>query len=296
MTLTFQDGTVDAFRVHQKHAVKCCIGFSHFTKCHDISVTKEGNLLTVTIKNTKEQLNNEKAERLKKEGEAAMKQKQFEAAIKKYDEALSLANKSQTIDAIKSDKAAARNEQGRSSLQKGWDLENVTTEDKSQEAKNQFNKAQSMFEQAESLKHTSEQENNLKITKIKIEGNRLFNEANQLEMEAFKLFQEAKESKFLDGYATSQNKYKEVLDKYKAAKEKFDEGLKMKETKFDVCSQIASEHIKEILKVINDINKVELKHNFNQVNVEVEEEENKDDLDDVTINSNVHEQRDVINA
>ncbi|RZC33859.1 TPR 11 domain containing protein, partial [Asbolus verrucosus] len=292
MTLNFRNGNVDTFRIHQKQAIGCCDGFKHIRKSHDITYERiENNLLKITIENTEKQLQNEKAERLKKEGEAAMKQKQYEAATKKYDEALRLANESQTINSLKADKATACYEQGKSSLQEGWDLENDTTGDKSQEAEKQFSEAQSMFQQAENLRHTLEQEKSLKITNIKIDGNRLFNEANELEKEAFTLFQEARESKVFDDYTTSQNKYKEALNKYESAKEKFDEGMKMSDNKFEVCSEITDEHIKEVTKVIDAIDRVELNHNINQVNVE--EEQKETELENPNINSNFEKQIDM---
>ncbi|RZC33848.1 TPR 11 domain containing protein [Asbolus verrucosus] len=286
ISLQFRNGTVDTFRIHQRHAIGCCAGFQHIRRSHNIYYnTSEGNVLTVTIENTEQQLQNERAEQLKKEGEAEMKQKQYEAAVKKYNEALRLANESQTINSLMANKAAAYNEQGKFSLQKGWDLENDATEDKSQEARNQFRQAQLMFQQAENLRHTSEYEDNLRITNIKIEGNSLYNEANDLEKEAFKLFQEAKKSNIFED---AQNKYKEALNLYKAAKEKFDEGLKMNENKFDVCSKIANKQIEEVLKVIVNIKNVELVYNFKKLNVKNQEEKNGGNIE--RPNTNVQKQ------
>ncbi|RZC33804.1 hypothetical protein BDFB_012042 [Asbolus verrucosus] len=68
MTLTFQDGSVDTFVMHQKYAIDCCPGFLHIAKSHNIFYERDNeNLLKITVENTREQLEQKrKAEKDKK--------------------------------------------------------------------------------------------------------------------------------------------------------------------------------------------------------------------------------------
>ncbi|KAJ3665568.1 hypothetical protein Zmor_001059 [Zophobas morio] len=274
MKLTFSDGTVDEFRIHQKHVVGCCAGFNHMRRSHDIVYhTVNRNTLVITVKNTSQQLQNEKAEEKNKEGEALMKQKQHEAAMKKFDEALGLANQAATTNKVKKNKSQACNEFGKACLQQGCDLEADVKQDKSKEAQGKFDQAKRMFQQAISLSNVAEYQKNMNLVNLKIEGNRLFNEANDLEQAAFTLFKNGASDN-----SVAQNKYKEGLEKYKEAVKKFEAGAKIDPSKFDDSVTIANECVTEVAKVIDNIDQAELNNNVGKMNADEEKkEESKDD-------------------
>ena len=138
MTLVFSDGSVDKFRIHQKYVIGCCAEFSHSEKSHNITYDKSGNTLVIKVTNTQQQLQNQKAEEKNREGEVTMRMKQYEAAMRIFDEALGLANQNSTINNIKTNKSKTSNEFGKECLQKAWDLEANAAEDKSQEAQRKF--------------------------------------------------------------------------------------------------------------------------------------------------------------
>jgi tetratricopeptide (TPR) repeat protein len=140
---------------------------------------------------------------------------------------LKLAQESSTISSIKNNKSEACNKHGESLLQKARELEADKTQGKSQEAQNMFVAAKDMFQQAGILKHTSEQQENVNLASMKVEGNELFNKVIEVEKAAFEVFETARKSNENDDYKAAENKYKEALNMYEAAKKKFDEGSKI---------------------------------------------------------------------
>jgi hypothetical protein len=52
---------------------------------------------------------------------------------------------------------------------------------------------------------------------------------------------------------------------YEAAKKKFDEGCKIESEKFDECTQLTNDHIEEVKKVLDGIDKIELNFNISKV-------------------------------
>ena len=117
---------------------------------------------------------------------------------------------------------------------------------------------------------------------MKIAGNRLFNDANDLEQEAFKLFE--------SGNDLAQDKYKETLLKYKEAMKKFEQGAKIDQGSFDDSIKIAGEHISDVNKVIDNIDQAELSKNIGKVNVDDEKKE-KNEVENV-VNTNLFQQVD----
>jgi tetratricopeptide (TPR) repeat protein len=288
MTLHFRNGDIDTFRIH---AVGCCGGFQHIQKSHNIYYERGHEKIMIKIENTKEQLQNERAEERNKEGQVAMRKKQYETAIKKFDEALKLAHKSSTITSIKDNKNEACNKHGESLLQKAWELEADKTQDKSQEAQNMFVAAKDMFQQAGIVKHTSEQQENLNLASMKVEGNELFNKAIEVEKAAFEVFETARKSNENDDYKAAENKYKEALNTYEAAKKKFDEGSKIESEKFGDCAQLTNDRIEDVKKVLNGIDKIELTCNISKV--AIEERQKEEMKSQVGINRKIQEQVDV---
>ncbi|XP_044261310.1 uncharacterized protein LOC123009214 [Tribolium madens] len=243
MTLHFRDGTIDTFRVNQKAAIE--------------------------IENTEQQLQEYKAEKLKKEGEASAKQKQYEAAMKNLDEALKLTRNSKTI-------ADCKALQGEVLMAQAWDLE---SKESAALAEEKFKEAKEKFTQAGNHICVS-------LVNLKLEANKLFNEANKLEEEAFTFFKNAKNG---DELNSAQDKYKEVLAKYEEAKKKFDEGVKSDKVNFEECATFVKSQIEQVQKVITDIEKTELNYNMNQVQVN---EEKKKEVGEDEVNQNLHEERD----
>jgi hypothetical protein len=170
-------------------------------------------------------------------------------------------------------------------------LEADETQDKSQEAQNMFVAAKDMFQQAEILKHTSEQQENLNLARIKVEGNELFNKAVEMGKAAFEVFEAAKKSNENDDYKASKNKYKEVLNIYGAAKNKFDEGRKIDSDKFGASSQLTNDNIEGVKAVLDDIEKIELTCTISKVAIELGKKEEMDTQ--VSINTKIQEQVDV---
>jgi tetratricopeptide (TPR) repeat protein len=288
MTLYFRNGNTDTFRIH---AMGCCGGFQHIQKSHNIYYETGDKKIFIKIKNTKEQLENERAEEQNKEGQVAMRKKQYETAIKKFDEALKLAHESSTITSIKNNKGEACNKHGESLLQKAWELEADKTQDKSQEAQNMFVAAKDMFQQAGIVKDTSEQQENLSLASMKVEGNELFNKAIEAEKAAFEVFETARKSNENDGYKAAENKYKEALNMYEAAKKKFDEGSKIESEKFGDCAQLTNDRIEDVKKVLDGIDKIELTCNISKV--AIDERKKEEMKSQVGINKKIQEQVDV---
>jgi hypothetical protein len=69
MTLHYRNGNIDTFRIH---AMGCCGGFQHIQKSHNIYYERGDKKIMIKIENTKEQLENERAEEQNKEGQVAM--------------------------------------------------------------------------------------------------------------------------------------------------------------------------------------------------------------------------------
>jgi tetratricopeptide (TPR) repeat protein len=291
MTLLFRNGNIDTFRIHQKYVVGCCSGFEHMQRSHDISYVKRDDKLIINIENTKEQLQNEQAEKLNKEGIVAMEEKQYETAIKTLEEALKLAHETFTINSIMNNTTEAYMKQGKSLLEKGWQLEADKDRDKSLEAHYLFLKAESLFAYAGILKPTSEQRQNLSHASIKVEGNELFNKAIEVEKLAFEAFESARKSNEHNDYKAAGNKYKEALNMYKAAKNTFDAGSKIDTVKFGACLQIIDDHIKDVMRVLNDINEIVFINNMDKVTIEERKREEMDSQDG--INMKLQQQVDV---
>ena len=293
ITFSYSDGTVDEFRINQKHAIGWCdLNFQSIRKSHDTWFWRDGDkTLVVQFHNTEQQvqtqLQNDRAEERNKEGNAAINQKRYEAAMKKFDEAASLTNQSSTRSNIQHNKSRACNEFGKECLQKAWDAEADDTQDKSQEAQSKFDQARSLFQQARNLYNSTEYQKNFNLVNLKIEGNRLFNAANELEKEAFKLFDKEKSDN-----SAAQNKYREALVKYEQAVKKFEEGSKI-DGKFGDSLKIARELVQDVNKAIDNINQAELNTNIGQVKIDDEKQEKREN--DEAVNTNLHEEVDVTN-
>ncbi|KAJ3665562.1 hypothetical protein Zmor_001053 [Zophobas morio] len=281
IVLTFMDGSTDEFRLGAR-----LLGnpeFDHLRGSDHITCYRSGiEKITIKVENTAQQIENHRAEEKNKEGAAALKQKQFEVAMKKFDEGLKSANQTSTINVIKKNKSRACSELGKKLLQEAWDVESDDKNDRSQEAKSKFDQARSLFQAAQNLWASSEYQQNLKIVDLKIDGNRLFNEANELEKEAFKYFESGK-----DDNTSAKNKYKEALLKYKQAVQKFEEGAKL-DNKFGESVNIANEFVQEVKKVVDDIETTELKSRINKVNID----EGKTDKNEQVTDTMLQEQID----
>ncbi|KAJ3642925.1 hypothetical protein Zmor_025672 [Zophobas morio] len=281
MVLTFADGTADKFRIHQKHAFGCCPGFNHMERAHDItySVSNENKpTLIIKIANTDQQAQNEEAEEKNREGEVALEAKNYETAIKKFDEALNLATQDSVSSKIKSSKSQAFNQFGEELLQKVWDLEADITEDKSQEIQDMLNQALKLFQDAEALSNSPKYRQNLTLVSLKIEGTRIFNEANDLEKEAFGMFDNGGGDS-----VAARNNYQEALVKFQEALKKFEEAMQLDPDKFEDCVSIARGHIEEVNKMIDDIERVGL-NDFSGQEAEDDEMTTEDeDRIDVTL-------------
>lgn len=141
LEVDFSDGSYDAFRIHQKHAIGYPAHFEHFVKAHDITYERVNpNKLKVTVKNTKEQIYNEHSEKLNTQGESEMKSKHYKAAIEKFKEALRFANHDLTINSIEDNMSQALNKLGEEYFEKGIDLENADIEDESEKAQDYLTK------------------------------------------------------------------------------------------------------------------------------------------------------------
>jgi hypothetical protein len=252
MTLNFQDGSVDIFRINQKYSIdKAKADFNHSRRSHNIYYQRSGsNVLVIRIENTPEQIENEQAEKLNKEAKTKMSKKQFEAALKELDEALRLAHDSKTVESIKTNKAELNNLQGQQLLQQALDLEKANESTKAQKM---FDASLNKFKEAEGIKHTDKQRRNMELVQMKISANKIFNAANDAEKEALEMLKKARESDVQNDFVAAQNKYKDALNKYKETKEKFDEGVKKDKGKFEMSSKIAAEKIIDIEKVVGDI-------------------------------------------
>jgi tetratricopeptide (TPR) repeat protein len=249
MTLNFQDGSVDIFRINQKYSIdKAKADFNHSRRSHNIYYQRSGsNVLVIRIENTPEQIENEQAEKLNKEAKAAMNNKQFEAALKKLDEALRLAHDTKTI---KDTKAENYNLQGQALLQ---DALNLEIKNKLTKAEKMFDESLVMFQKAQQVRHTDEQQRNIELVQSKISANKIFNTGKDVEKKAFEMLKKARKSDVQNDFVAAQNKYKDALNKYKEAKKKFDEGMKKDRGKFERYSQSTAQKINEIQKVIEDI-------------------------------------------
>jgi tetratricopeptide (TPR) repeat protein len=253
MTLNFQDGSVDIFRINQKYSIdKAKADFNHSRRSHNIYYQRSGsNVLVIRIENTPEQIENEQAEKLNKEAKAAMNNKQFEAALKKLDEALRLAHDTKTIQGIKNTKAENYNLQGQALLQDALNLEIKINE--LTKAEKMFEESLAMFQKAQQLRHTDEQQRNIELVQSKISANKIFNTAKDVEKKAFEMLTKARKSDVQNDFVAAQDKYKDALNKYKEAKTKFDEGMKKDRGKFERYSKTTAQKINEIKKVIEDI-------------------------------------------
>jgi tetratricopeptide (TPR) repeat protein len=252
MTLNFQDGSVDVFKVNQKYAInKASANFDHRRRSHNIYCERSGSkILVIRIENTPQQIENDQAEKLNKEAKTKMSNKQFEAALEELDEALRLAHDTKTVESIKTNKAEVNNLQGQQLLQQALDLEKAN---ESTKAEKMFDASLNKFKEAEGIKHTDEQRRNLELVQTKISANKIFNAGNDAEKEALEMLKKARESDVQNDFVAAQNKYKDALNKYKEAKEKFDEGVKTDKGKFEMSSKIAAGKIIEIEKVVGDI-------------------------------------------
>ena len=222
MTLTFRNGKIDTFYINQKYTVGGCANFKHSTQTHDLFYKRVNCKLVITIENTQNQIVNQRANERNQQGETALRQKKYDEAIQFFDKALGLAKEDSTISAVKKNKGNACNQLGKEVLQNAFDLEKEESEDKSEEAQSKFNQAKSLFQQAISLHNSSDYQKNLNVVNLKIDGNRLFNEGNQIDKEAYKLFDDDKGDN-----RRAQDKYEEALIKYEGAITKFEEGAKI---------------------------------------------------------------------
>ncbi|KAJ3665561.1 hypothetical protein Zmor_001052 [Zophobas morio] len=270
MVLTFADSTVDKFRIHQKHVFGCCAGFNHMQRAHDItfSVSNENQpTLIIQIANTNQQVQNEEAEKKNREGEVALETKDYETAIKKFNEALNLNSQDSVSNKIKSNKSQAFNQWGEELLQKIGDLEADITDDKSQEIQDTLNEALKLFQNAEALSNSPKYQHNLTLVNLKIEGNRIFNEANEMEKEAFVIFDNGG-----GDIVAARNNYKDALVKFQEALKKFEDGLQLDRDKFEDCVNIARAHIEEVNQMIDDIERIGLNDRTSgQGNIEKDE-------------------------
>jgi tetratricopeptide (TPR) repeat protein len=288
MTLHFRNGNVDTYRIHQKYAVGCCPGFEHIQKSHNIYYGKVDRRIIIKIENTEQQLQNEEAEKLNKEGIVAMAKKQHETAIKKFEKALKFAHDSFTINSIINNKYEAYTKQRKSLLQKGRQLEADKAQDMSQEAENMCVVTKDMLQQVGILKHTSKEQENLNHASIKVEGNKLFNKAVELETAACEKLKTAEKSNENDDYKAARNIYKEVSNMYKAAKKKFDEGSKIDSEKFGACSQFANDHIEDLMRDLDRIDTIIFTCNMDKATME---EKKKEEMDSqVLINMKLQQQ------
>ncbi|EFA09127.1 hypothetical protein TcasGA2_TC015988 [Tribolium castaneum] len=271
MTLCFQDRTIDTFRLNQKAAIgKANIDLRLLRVSHKIIWRRtDKKTLEIEIQNTEQQLQEQVAEKLKKEGEASAKQKQYEAALKKLDEALKLTHKASTI-------AECKNQQGDILMAQAWDLE---LKENAALAEKKFKEAKEKFSQAGNQEKVG-------LVNLKLDGNKLFNEANELEAKAFELVKNAKTGEQLN---SAQDMYREVLAKYEEAKKKFDEGAKRDKVNFGESATFVKSQIDEVQKVINDIEKAELNLNMNEVHVNDEEKKTEGEEE---VNKDLHEERD----
>ncbi|KAJ3645483.1 hypothetical protein Zmor_023133 [Zophobas morio] len=287
MTLHFQDGTKDIFRINQKFAINDAdAGFSHRTKSHEISYWRDDITLVISVKHTQQQLEDMLAEKLRKDAARLLQQKQYEATLKQLDEALSHANQASTKTNIHNDQAKVLYQYGLSLMTEGFDLE---AKNNAQEAEKKFNDAKAKLQRAESLHHDTNHQTNINLINLKIEANKIFNEASKQEKEAYDLFTIARKSGIFNDYASAQNKYKEVSAKYEEALKKFEEGAKTN-SKFGECVNITKEEIEAIEKVVDDIDKAQLSYTMSQVQVSDDKEEENEEAQQV--NTNLQEQID----
>jgi hypothetical protein len=256
MTLNFQDGSVDVFKVNQKYAInKASANFDHRRRSHNIYCERYENVLVIRIENTQQQIKNEQAEKLNKEAKSKMSNKQFEAALMQSDEALRLAHDTKTVQAINDTKSQIYNLQGQALLQDALSLE---TKHELTKAENKFDESLKKFQEAERLRHTDEQKRNIELVQSKIAANKAFNAGNDAEKEALEMWQKARESNVRNDFFAAQNKYKDALNKYKEAKDKFDDQIKrnkivkIQKDILDIDIAILNSEITRITVVDND--------------------------------------------
>ena len=248
MTLSFSNGTTDEFRISLPS--KETVDFSYLEGSHCVTCNRSSaSKVSIKIENNQEEQDDEKAKGLNKEGEIAIEQKQYEAALKIFEEALNLAKQDLTVDDIEKNKGRTCNQFGKECLERAWDLERDITEDM-EEVEDMFVKAKYLFQEAQTLGALSHHQD-FEVINLKIAGNRLFKEASELDKEASRTCGSGESEK-----TVALNKYKEALVKYEAAAEKFEQGVKI-DSKFNNSLKIANDHAQDVKKILEDINKVE---------------------------------------
>ncbi|KAJ3664193.1 hypothetical protein Zmor_008381 [Zophobas morio] len=158
-----------------------------------------------------------KAQQKNEEANQLLKEKEYETALKKINEALELAEGHSLVSTIENNKLRALKLYGKASYNEAWNLENNEEDDMSKEAEERFKKAENIFKLTNS-------EDDLRLVKLKMAGNRLFNRGVILEHDATNLHQKAKRTHMVDDYVSAQRKYEETLKQYEKAKQKFREG------------------------------------------------------------------------
>ncbi|RZC42633.1 protein FAM173B [Asbolus verrucosus] len=215
------------------------------------------SLIEYNLRTVRDAKANQDAKKLNQEGLLLKKNNQNETALQKFDEALRIAIDPTLVNSIKINKADVLNIEGRTALESAWSAE-TSLPDRTEEAIHQFAKAKFLFEQAESLRHNPECRNDLDIVNIKVEGNKFFNAALQLESEGSSLVDKSVKSESSADCKMAREKYQEAWNNYKEAKKKFEEGLKKGDVKFELSLTATNEALHGIQNVLNELEKAEL--------------------------------------
>ncbi|KAJ3651319.1 hypothetical protein Zmor_017369 [Zophobas morio] len=191
---------------------------------------------THAIENTVKTIQNEEAKKLVKQ---AKKQSSYQLALECLNRAKTLANQTDTIDSITNEESRVYSLYGDTLFAEGVNLEKIM---QSKEAQSKFDKAMTVF----ALVQGKEGQDKLNLVKLKINGNKNFNEGVEFENEAA-ILEKGRRKTALN----------EALGKYREAREDFVEGVGQREEYFCESVQVVDERIEEVAVAVNDLNCVQ---------------------------------------
>lgn len=194
---------------------------------------------------------NQDAKKLNQAGLQLKRQNQIEAAIMKFDEALTIGLDLNLLNSIKRNKAETLIIEAEKTLQEAW-LED------SEEAIHKFAKSKYLFEESEILKPEPETKQKIRIIESKTLGDRFFNAALQFEREASRMIDKTLKTRKSQDCKTAKDKFESAWKHYKKAKEKYKEGREKGDENFDRCLEMTDIALAGVEKILNELEKTEL--------------------------------------
>ncbi|KAJ3651314.1 hypothetical protein Zmor_017364 [Zophobas morio] len=235
-TLTFKDKSEDIFRIDLKYAVGCCAQFNHIKKSHEMSYRLDDKKIIITIKNTAEQNKNEEAEESLRSARQAMRRRLYDQALDHLSHAKNLASKADIVSEIRSEESEVYSSYGDSMFEEGLSMERT---ERFQAAEGKFSSAKSFFQRSLKLVYSGETREKIRLSELKISGNRSTNTAKELENDASVMVEN-------EEYETALDKYEAALRKYKEAKRKFEEGRRSRDVYFSDSVKATEDRIGQV--------------------------------------------------